>query len=491
MKRNIKLALLTLTLLSFMEFNIFAIEFIVPSTPHGVTIADVNQNGSLDVIVGSRKNTGQDTISIFYNNGYGNFEVAYLEKEILQYIYCIPINNDNYPDIVTQIFDNYQIVYYENLGDSNFGDAIPIHSTLFDHNEAIRIADINNNGRNDIVLFRRSSFGIHYWGILKNNGGGGFTEQLFYTTDLTIPSLQIGFIDDDVLPDIIIPVRDIGARIFYNNYPYFTQIDFYTNDIYSDVFLDDFNNDGLTDIVLFQHLFLPGSTCKFDIYYNLGNGTFSPPDTIIFPNGTVIGDINDYNNDGYPDITYFCGTWTEVDNFINVCLNNGDGTFAEPTSYYMGQPFIFYVTSADLDGNGFLDLIVTGYTINNIPRLKILFNDGTGNFFEEPQVGINDELIVTSARWELINYPNPFNPSTTIQFSSEPFNRNEQITLEIYNIKGQKIRQLNIQNSQFKMNEVVWDSRNQFGDMVTSGIYLYRIKTNNFFSQVKRMLLIK
>jgi hypothetical protein len=44
-------------------------------------------------------------------------------------------------------------------------------------------------------------------------------------------------------------------------------------------------------------------------------------------------------------------------------------------------------------------------------------------------------------------YPNPFNPSTTIKFSSELFEQNELLTLDIYNLKGQKIRQFKIKHS--------------------------------------------
>jgi hypothetical protein len=105
--------------------------------------------------------------------------------------------------------------------------------------------------------------------------------------------------------------------------------------------------------------------------------------------------------------------------------------------------------------------------------------------------------IVSSAENDIIsissftNYPNPFNPSTTIQFSSEMFEQGENISINIYNIKGQKVRQFNIQNSQFIINEVVWNGTDNQQNPVSSGVYFYQIKSENVTSSMKKMLLLK
>lgn len=98
------------------------------------------------------------------------------------------------------------------------------------------------------------------------------------------------------------------------------------------------------------------------------------------------------------------------------------------------------------------------------------------------------------------NYPNPFCPSinrygrsaaTTIQFSSELFRANEQVSLEIYNLKGQKIYQFDIRNSQPKFNEVVWNGDDEEGRIVASGIYLYRLNSNGITKAMGKCLLLK
>jgi hypothetical protein len=120
------------------------------------------------------------------------------------------------------------------------------------------------------------------------------------------------------------------------------------------------------------------------------------------------------------------------------------------------------------------------------------------------------EEAVFSAIWELLplvsvhandlpelqsislqNFPNPFNPSTTIQFSSRQFAENEQIALEIYNAKGQRIRQFNINHSHFKMNEIVWDGTDSFSRQVSSGIYFFTILKNGMPMATRKGILLK
>ena len=86
------------------------------------------------------------------------------------------------------------------------------------------------------------------------------------------------------------------------------------------------------------------------------------------------------------------------------------------------------------------------------------------------------------------NYPNPFNPETNISFQLE---KEGEIELNIYNIKGQLIREFKIQNSKFKINFIVWDGTDKYHNPVSSGVYLYRIKAYGFMSETKKISLIK
>ncbi|MBA7582920.1 hypothetical protein ES708_24858 [subsurface metagenome] len=84
-------------------------------------------------------------------------------------------------------------------------------------------------------------------------------------------------------------------------------------------------------------------------------------------------------------------------------------------------------------------------------------------------------------------YPNPFNPTTTIEFilPGEGF-----VDLVIYNIMGQKIRELVAEKMTPGVHSVVWDGKDDAGMAVSSGIYLLRLKAGNAV-ETKRMLLMK
>jgi predicted glutamine amidotransferase len=84
------------------------------------------------------------------------------------------------------------------------------------------------------------------------------------------------------------------------------------------------------------------------------------------------------------------------------------------------------------------------------------------------------------------NYPNPFNPSTTIQYVLPV---NSHLELAIYNIKGQKINTLIDEYCQSGTHSIVWDGNDASGSPVASGLYFYRLKTDNETNSGKLMLL--
>jgi len=80
-------------------------------------------------------------------------------------------------------------------------------------------------------------------------------------------------------------------------------------------------------------------------------------------------------------------------------------------------------------------------------------------------------------------FPNPFNPTTTISFNLTA----EHAEIEIFNIKGQKIKQYSIFNNQ---SSIVWDGKDSKGNRVSSGIYFYKLKTENY-EKTRKMILMK
>jgi hypothetical protein len=120
-----------------------------------------------------------------------------------------------------------------------------------------------------------------------------------------------------------------------------------------------------------------------------------------------------------------------------------------------------------------------------------------GNYLYTPNVYIDvvqansDALELNSTDFSLSNFPNPFNPTTTIEFNIEPSQQNEQIELEIYNLKGQKIK--TIANDEFPKgtHSFIWNGDDATGKPVSSGIYLYKLKIDGKTEAMRKCLLLK
>lgn len=85
------------------------------------------------------------------------------------------------------------------------------------------------------------------------------------------------------------------------------------------------------------------------------------------------------------------------------------------------------------------------------------------------------------------NYPNPFNPSTTINYELA---ENENINLEIYDILGNHVRTLVKRHQQAGSYSIKWDGRDELSQIVASGVYVYRIRAGNF-TQSRKMLFLQ
>ena len=133
-------------------------------------------------------------------------------------------------------------------------------------------------------------------------------------------------------------------------------------------------------------------------------------------------------------------------------------------------------------------------------EISIYFNDFeipvkvTWNRFGD---GVDLGAIITSVVGELSNlpkeynlshnYPNPFNPETTIKIQLP---KNSYVTLKIYNMLGQLVRTLVAEDKKAGYYQVVWDGRDNHGVLVANGIYLYRLKAGDY-EKTRKMILLK
>jgi hypothetical protein len=102
-------------------------------------------------------------------------------------------------------------------------------------------------------------------------------------------------------------------------------------------------------------------------------------------------------------------------------------------------------------------------------------------------VGIREDEEIPTEFSLRQNYPNPFNPSTTINFGIPVHG---EASLEIYDLLGSKVRTLAAGGHEAGYYHVVWDGRNDAGQFVTSGVYLYRLNSQGFVA-TRKMILVK
>ena len=107
--------------------------------------------------------------------------------------------------------------------------------------------------------------------------------------------------------------------------------------------------------------------------------------------------------------------------------------------------------------------------------------------------GIEDEPVLPTAFELFQNYPNPFNPFTTVEFSigtGENGSAVQHASLDIYNILGQRVKNLMDDDLPAGKYRVEWDATNESGQRVATGVYFYRLVVGSH-KQSKKMLLLK
>jgi len=120
---------------------------------------------------------------------------------------------------------------------------------------------------------------------------------------------------------------------------------------------------------------------------------------------------------------------------------------------------------------------ITTTTDNYKPQVRI----------SSPALAESDNTIVPITTRLAGNYPNPFNPSTTICFDLQ---KASNVVLQVYNVKGQLVNTLLNDYVSAGRHFVNWDGDRANGQKASSGVYLYRLQTSEY-SETKRMILVK
>ncbi len=206
--------------------------------------------------------------------------------------------------------------------------------------------------------------------------------------------------------------------------------------------------------------------------------------------GSVVGewDIGGLVGEVYQELSIIVNSFWDTQTSGQTTSAGGTGkttTEMQDVATYTSLATVGLVEPWDFVGNPFDDVGNEDYW-----DIDEDINDGYP-YFANPFVGVDDEeiIIVTSETPKLIgNYPNPFNPTTTISFSI-PID--SKIDISVYNIKGQKVK--TVANDLFEKGiySILWSGDDDNGKFVSSGVYFYKLCVNGETESVKKCLLLK
>jgi hypothetical protein len=514
-------------------------------------LADVDGDGDLDLVTGFSEN---GTVKIYFNIGT-EYNAEFSESDVLVIgdvgLYAYPhfcdLDADGDEDIVVGR-DSHGFVYYENTGTPQNGNWQANNAVLTglgndSYWNSPGIADLNGDGTFDLI-FGNAAGPLQYY----ENGGTPEDPDWLANTELFGGIIDVGGASNPVFYDFdndgdldLVSGSNLGNIKYYENTGtsnspawsedsgYFSGID---HSIYSAITLGDVNNNGLADAIvgdLSGNLYFhenngTGFTFHSDVLSSVSLGGWSAPRLFDLDDdgdldiiaGNEAGNLFYFENQGTPEDP----DWVEIVNYFggidvgtncvptigDLTLNNNydlitgnlwgevqffseyHGNWVEDPDPVSGLSGGQNTTPAlaDLDNDGDLDLILGNY-------------NGTFNYFENLTFIVNsDPEMIPDNPLKLTNYPNPFNPNTTISFNlitslersyAEQTETGQEPELVIYNLKGQQVKVFDkLPKGITETIEIVWNGRNDAGNPVSSGIYFCRLKSGQY--EVSRKLVL-
>jgi hypothetical protein len=360
-------------------------EFAVSKYASAVAVADVNGDGKPDIVVAEYESSN---VSVLLGNGDGTFQPAreFAASKYTTSVAVADVNGDGIPDLVTTYFGpptgNYGshapggVSVLLGNGDGTFQKpkTFPVPDSLtstISGGTAMVVADVNGDGRPDLVIPAESPSGFAV-SVLLGNGDGTFQKPKTLTLGgYLFPWIAVADVNGDGKPDLLVNNSNHISVLLGNGDGTF-QKPRTAPPGYGSMVVADVNGDGKPDVV----------TCGIggiSVLLGNGDGTFQKPQTLTLGESTLSQlTVADVNGDGKPDLVV-----TDGFNHTSVLLGNGDGTFQPPQT-----PQAFTVGSnpssvavADVNGDGIPDLVTANF---GSPTVSVLLGNGDGTF-QKPQ----------------------------------------------------------------------------------------------------------
>lgn len=358
----------------------------IASTPRFIETADLDGDGDIDMVAGSR--TGQEsTLTFLFNEGRDTFlaEVGYRGAESLYSLAIDDLDGDGDLDLATA--NRTVLLTFENKGNTvndngqeraTFEE--PGRYTLAHETRFVTTADTNSDGMVDLLITNRNTQTISVL-VNRADGSGTFEDPVDFVVGENPVFIAAGDFDGDDTLDLVTAnrgSRDFSVLLNPGDGGFETVVHYPANGSNpSDLAVGDFNGDGALDLAARR-------SAAVDILLNQGDGSFG--ETASHARSGAGLSAGDFDGDGDLDLAM-----GNLPASVVVKLNDGRGNFDFSVSSLVDR-LVLSLATDDLDGDGALDLAVV---TAGPDAAAVLWN-------------VDSTLSVTTETQELVTCPSLF-----------------------------------------------------------------------------------
>ena len=390
----------------------------VPDAPQALAVGDVDGNGTLDLVSITGSGAFSTTVSILLGDGHGNFQPPIAQQtfsDITGTAYLADIDGDGKPDLVlveglpAGILST--VMWLKNTGG---GFAAP--TSLATMQGYISIADFNGDGKADIVYTAPGPPAVMH--ILLNRGNGQFKDQVIAGLNGVVGVPNVLDFNLDSIPDLVVEVQESTGTQLYsfagNGDGSFTQIAVLVTQPLAQLVTGDFDHDGFPDLAGPGE----GNPAAMQFLFGDGHGNFTAQ-KVVGPEGQFAA-VGDFNGDGLPDVVV-----PDQFSIVSLALGRTDRNF--PSLLTLNPATVTSVSAGDINGDGLPDILVGGNREYSIPS-TVFINQGNESFqlaaYTDPSAGMLADVtgkgvvdLLGGTPTVLEIWPN----NSTPDFSSSPF----------------------------------------------------------------------